>query len=69
MLKGICKKISCLWLVSRFPQFGCVFGKSFVELIYKSFSGNNSSLELPDFCIFRQFSIWSGRIKRVERFD
>ena len=51
--KGHVKKnqvwIWCLWLVSRSPKSGCFFGKIFVELVYKPFSGKNNSLEPPVF--------------------
>ena len=63
-------KISCPWLVSRPPKFGCFFlGKFTAEQVLKSYSDRKNSLKPPVFFYFQQASTWSGRIKRVESFD
>ena len=55
--------ISCLWLVSRPPKSGCLFGKFNEEQILTSFLGRSNSLEPP---VFR-FS--NRRIVKVESLD
>ena len=38
---------SYLWFVSKSPKYGCFFGKFNVELVLKSFSVRNNSVEAP----------------------
>ena len=41
--------VSCLWFVSRPPSSEGIFEKFTVELVLKSLSGRNKSLEAPVF--------------------
>ena len=45
-----------------FPKSGCFFGKNFVELVWKSFSDRNNSLEPPVFSLFRFLHAKSGKL-------
>ena len=45
-----------------FPKPGCFFGKIFVELVWKSFSDRNNSLEPPVFSLFRFLHAKSGKL-------
>ena len=63
-------RISCPHLVSGRPKSGCFFGRFTVELVWKSFSARNNSLEPPVF-LFSNSRLHGLKesIKRVERFD
>ena len=41
--------VSCLWFISRPPKPGHFFGTFTEELVLKSLSGRNRSLEAPVF--------------------
>ena len=57
--------ISCLQMVSIQPcKVWMAFGKFIVELVLKSFSGRNNSLEPPDFGFLIVVYMVSGRINQ-----